>query len=153
MTTSGPKILSQSLFTQHFSTLKEPRRTTKGNFQYPLDEILFLTISSIISGWYEDWEDIIFFGENKLSWLQKFYPYQNGIPSHDVLNKLFNRLDTKEFNLCFMKWVNSIASKSDGRVIPIDGKTVRGMASQFSDSKLHIVSAFCAKNGLCLGQV
>lgn len=153
MTTSGPKILSQSLFTQHFSTLKEPRRTTKGNFQYPLDEILFLTISSIISGWYEDWEDIIFFGENKLSWLQKFYPYQNGIPSHDVLNKLFNRLDTKEFNLCFIKWVNSIASKSDGRVIPIDGKTVRGMASQFSDSKLHIVSAFCAKNGLCLGQV
>lgn len=153
MTTSGPKTLSQSLFTQHFSTLKEPRRTTKGNFQYPLDEILFLTISSIISGWYEDWEDIIFFGENNLAWLQKFYPYQNGIPSHDVLNKLFNRLDTKEFNLCFMKWVDSIASKSDGRVIPIDGKTVRGMASRFSDSKLHIVSAFCAKNGLCLGQV
>lgn len=153
MTTSGPKILSQSLFTQYFSTLKEPRRTTKGNFQYPLDEILFLTISSIISGWYEDWEDIIFFGENKLAWLRKFYPYQNGIPSHDVLNKLFNKLDTKEFNLCFMKWVDSIASKSDGRVIPIDGKTVRGMASRFSDSKLHIVSAFCAKNGLCLGQV
>jgi predicted transposase YbfD/YdcC len=153
MTTSGPGTLSQSLFTQYFSTLKEPRRTTKGNFQYPLDEILFLTISSIISGWYEEWEDIVFFGENKLAWLQKFYPYENGIPSHDVLNKLFNRLNTKEFNLCFMKWVDSIASKTDGRVIPIDGKTIRGMASRFSDSKLHIVSAFCAKNGLCLGQV
>jgi hypothetical protein len=153
MTTSGPGTLSQSLFIQHFTTLKEPRRTKKGNFQYPLEEILFLTISSIISGWYEEWEDIVFFGENKLTWLQKFYPYKNGIPSHDVLNKLFNRLDTKEFNLCFMKWVDSIASKSDGRVIPIDGKTIRGMASRFSDSKLHIVSAFCAKNGLCLGQV
>lgn len=153
MTTSGPGTLSQSLFTQYFSTLKEPRRTTKGNFQYPLEEILFLTISSIISGWYEEWEDIVFFGENKLTWLQKFYPYKNGIPSHDVLNRLFNRLDTKEFNLCFMKWVDSIASKTDGRVIPIDGKTIRGMAWRFSDSKLHIVSAFCAKNGLCLGQV
>ena len=153
MTTSGPGTLSQSVFTQYFRTLKEPRRTTKGNFQYPLDEILFLTISSIISGWYEEWEDIVFFGENKLAWLQKFYPYENGIPSHDVLNKLFNRLDTKEFNLCFMKWVDSIASKTDGRVIPIDGKTIKGMASRFSDSKLHIVSAFCAKNGLCLGQV
>lgn len=153
MTTSGPGTLSQSLFTQYFSTLKEPRRTTKGNFQYPLEEILFLTISSIISGWYEEWEDIVFFGENKLTWLQKFYPYKNGIPSHDVLNRLFNRLDTKVFNVCFMKWVDSIASKTDGRVIPIDGKTIRGMASRFSDSKLHIVSAFCAKNGLCLGQV
>ena len=153
MTTSGPGIPSQSLFTQYFITLKEPRRTTKGNFQYPLEEILFLTISSIISGWYEDWEDIIFFGENNLIWLRKFYPFENGIPSHDVLNKLFNRLNTKEFNNCFMKWVDSIASKSDGRVIAIDGKTIRGMASRFSDSKLHIVSAFCAKNELCLGQL
>lgn len=153
MTTNGPGAPSESLFTQYFSTLKEPRRTTKGNFQYPLDEILFLTISSIISGWYEEWEDISFFGENNLVWLQKFYPFENGIPSHDVLNKLFNRLNTKEFNSCFMKWVDSIALKSDGRVIAIDGKTIRGMASRFSDSKLHIVSAFCAKNELCLGQV
>lgn len=153
MTTNGPETHSQSLFTQYFSTLKEPRRTTKGNFQYPLDEILFLTISSIISGWYEDWGDISFFGKNNLVWLRKFYPFENGIPSHDVLNKVFNRLNTKEFNKCFMKWVDSIAAKSEGRVIAIDGKTIRGMASRFGDSKLHIVSAFCAKNELCLGQI
>ncbi len=153
MTTSGPRLSSQSLFTQHFKTLKEPRRTTKGNFKYPLDEILFLTISSIISGWFEEWEDIIYFGENNLTWLQKFYPFKNGIPSHDVLNRLFNRLNTKEFNTCFMKWVNSISIESDNRVVGIDGKTIRGMVSNFGDSKLHIVSAFCAKNGLSLGQI
>lgn len=153
MTTTGPEAATQTLFTEYFLTLKEPRRTTKGNFHYPLNEILFLTISSIISGWHEQWGDIVFFGENNLTWLQKFYPFENGIPSHDVLNKLFNRLNTKEFNLCFMKWIDSIVSKTDGRIIPIDGKTVKGMASRFSDSKLHIVSAFCAKNGLCLGQV
>uniref|UniRef100_UPI00404836FC ISAs1 family transposase n=1 Tax=Mariniflexile sp. TaxID=1979402 RepID=UPI00404836FC len=153
MTTNGPKTTSNSLFTQYFSTLKEPRRTTKGNFQYPLEEILFLTISSIISGWHEDWDDIIYFGENNLEWLRKFYPYKNGIPSHDVLNRLYNRLDTKEFNQCFMKWASSIATKTEGRVIPIDGKTVRGNASNLNSSKLHIVSAFCTKNALCLGQV
>ena len=153
MTTKGPGTSSQTLFTLHFSTLKEPRRTTKGNFQYPLEEILFLTISSIISGWFEEWEDIIYFGENNLTWLQKFHPYKNGIPSHDVLNKLFNRLDTEEFNNCFMKWVNSIATESDGSVVAIDGKTIRGVASNIGDSKLHIVSAFCTKNGLSLGQV
>ena len=153
MTTNGPGVPSQSLFTQHFKTLKEPRRTTNGNFKYPLEEILFLTISSIISGWFEEWEDICFFGKNNLAWLQKFYPFENGIPSHDVLNRLFNRLNTKEFNSCFMKWVNSISIESDNRVVAIDGKTIRGMASNFGDSKLHIVSAFCAKNGLSLGQV
>ena len=118
-----------------------------------MEEILFLTISSIISGWFEEWEDICFFGNNNLAWLQKFYPFENGIPSHDVLNRLFNRLNTKEFNSCFMKWVNSISIESDNRVVGIDGKTIRGMASNFGDSKLHIVSAFCAKNGLSLGQV
>ena len=50
MTTSGPGIPSNSLFTKYFSLLKEPRRTKNGNFQYPLEEILFLTISSMISG-------------------------------------------------------------------------------------------------------
>jgi predicted transposase YbfD/YdcC len=153
MTTTGPELPSKTLFTQYFKTLKEPRRNTNGNFQYPLDEILFLTISSIISGWFEEWEDVCYFGEMNLTWLRKFYPYKNGIPSHDVLNRLFNRLDVKEFNACFMKWVDSIAIQSEGRVIAFDGKTVRGMASKFSDSKLHIVSAFCAKNNLSLGQV
>jgi hypothetical protein len=148
MTTNGPETPSNSLFTQYFSTLKEPRRTTNGNFQYPLEEILFLTISSIISGWFEDWDDISYFGKTHLAWLRKFYPFANGVPSHDVLNRLFNRLNTKEFNTCFIKWVDSIAIQSEGRVIAFDGKTVRGMASKFSDSKLHIVSAFCAKNSL-----
>lgn len=153
MTAQGPETTTESLFTTHFTTLKEPRRTTNGNFKYPLDEILFLTISSIISGWFEDWEDITFFGNNHLDWLRKFYPFTNGIPSHDVLNKLFNRLDTKAFNACFMNWVNAIAVKSNGRVIPIDGKTVKGSASKYKYSKLHIVSAFCAQNKLTLGQV
>lgn len=152
MTKHGPGAPSNSLFTQHFSTLNEPRRNTKGNFKYPLEEVLFLTISSIVSGWGEEWGDIAYFGENNLVWLRKFYPFKNGTPSHDVLNRLFNRLDTKQFNSCFIKWVGSIASRSEGRVIPIDGKTIRGQASG-SDSKLHIVSAFCVENKLCLGQV
>ncbi len=153
MTTQGPETLTNTLFTIHFTDLEEPRRTTKGNFKYPLEEILFLTISSIISGWFEDWEDITYFGKTQLEWLRKFYPYKNGIPSHDVINRLFNSLDAKAFNTCFINWVDAIAVKSNGRVIPIDGKTVRGMASKYSNSKLHIVSAFCSENGLSLGQV
>jgi len=88
--------------------LKEPRRTTNGNFQYPLEEILFLTISSIISGWFEDRDEISYFGKIHLAWLRKFHPFKNGVPPHVVRNRLFNRLNTKEFNTCFIKWVDSI---------------------------------------------
>jgi predicted transposase YbfD/YdcC len=152
MTTSGPKLPKTSLFTQNFSTLTDPRRITKGNFQYPLEEILFLNISAIISG-FTQWKEIVCFGEEKIDWLRKFFAFKNGIPSHDILNGLFNRLDTKEFNNCFINWVNSIVVHSEGRVIAFDGKTIRGNASNLSDSKLHIVSAFCARNEISLGQI
>jgi predicted transposase YbfD/YdcC len=153
MTTNAAAVSSQSFFTHHFSTLQEPRRITKGNFKYPLNELLFLTISATISNYFDDWEDIIYFGEKKIDWLRKFYPYVHGIPSHDVLNRLFNRLDIDEFNRCFMSWVNSIAIQSTGRVIALDGKTVCGNASVLGDDKLHIVSAFCTKNEISIGQV
>lgn len=152
MASNDPRSSTNTLFTEHFITLKEPRRTTKGNFQYPLDEILFLTISSIIGG-FDDWDDIVYYSKLKIGWLRKFFPYENGIPSHDVLNRVFNRLDTQEFNTCFIAWVNSIATLTDGRVIALDGKTVRGSASNLGSSKLHIVSAFCTKNEMSLGQV
>ena len=152
MTTSGPELPKTSLFTENFSTLTDPRRITKGNFQYPLEEILFLNISAIISG-FTQWKEIVYFGEEKIDWLRKFFAFKNGIPSHDILNGLFNRLDTKEFNCCFINWVNSIVVHSQGRVIAFDGKTIRGNASNLSDSKLHIVSAFCARNEISLGQI
>lgn len=151
MTNSGPDSRSETLFTKHFSSLPEPRRTDRGNFKYPLEEILFLVLSSTICGYFE-WKLMVSFGKNKLEWLRKFYPYQNGIPSHDVLNDVFNRLNHKEFNKCFISWVNSIADLSQGRLVAIDGKTVRGRASQFKDLNLHIVSAFCSKNGISIGQ-
>jgi len=55
------------IFSNHFSILKYPRRITKGNFQYPLKEFLFLTISSIIS----DWEDIIYFWRKEIKLVAK----------------------------------------------------------------------------------
>lgn len=45
------------LFSRHFSSLKDPWKTSKGHFCYPLVEILFLVISAVISGM-DSWVDI-----------------------------------------------------------------------------------------------
>lgn len=50
-----------------------------------------------------------------------------------------------------MDFTQSLATK-DSRVVAIDGKTVRGVASVFGKSPLHIVSAFCKNNMLTLCQ-
>lgn len=143
---------SHPVFSKFFSSLKDPRRTTKGHHLYPLDEILFLCISSVISG-ANDWTTISLFGRTKLGWLRQYFPYKNGIPSHDVLGKVFAALEPVEFNQCFTKWVNSISELTSGEVIAIDGKTICGSDDKRTGkSALHVVSAYAAGNRLCLGQ-
>ncbi|CAN5325734.1 ISAs1-like element ISEc26 family transposase [soil metagenome] len=140
------------VFHEYFTTLEEPRRTNKGRFFYPLEEILFLSISAVVSG-SDSWTTICTFGQIKLDWLRKFYPYKNGIPSHDVLGKLFARLDDKEFAKCFSSWVNSISELTKGEVVAVDGKTIRRSGDGALDkSPLHVVSAYASGNRVCLGQ-
>ena len=121
--------------------MQDPRRTTKGNFHYPLEEILFLVIAAVLSG-VEDWTSIAFFGNTKLEWLRRFFPYKHGVPSHDVLGKLFSSLDPVRFGECFTSWVNTISNLTEGEVIAIDGKSICGSGDSGSPkSALHIVSA------------
>lgn len=141
------------LLEKYFSNLEDPRRTNKGHFYYPLNEILFLVISAVVSG-FEDWTSIQIFGNAKLDWLRRFFPYTHGIPSHDVIGKLFSRLDPIRFNECFIKWVNSISELTNGEVVAIDGKTICGSGdADMVHSAFHVVSAYAAGNRLCLGQV
>ena len=141
-----------NLFIRHFSDMKDPRRTTKGNFYYPLAEILFLVISAVISG-ANGWTSIELFGKTKLEWLRQYFPYKYGIPSHDILGELFARLDNKEFTKCFASWVNSIADLTNEEVVAIDGKTIRNSNDDTSSkSAIHLVSAYASANRICLGQ-
>lgn len=140
------------VFSHYFSGMEDPRRTNKGHHLYPLEEILFLSISAVISGM-DDWTSICMFGQLKLSWLRQYLPYKRGIPSHDVLGKVFAALDPVRFSACFRDWVNSIAELTGGEVVAIDGKTICGSGDNLSGrSALHVVSAYASGNRLCLGQ-
>ncbi len=153
MTFSNPKNPKNfPVFHEYFTSLEEPRRTGKGRFFYPLEEILFLSISAVVSG-SDSWTTICLFGEIKLDWLRKFYPFKYGIPSHDVLGKVFARLDDKEFAKCFSNWVNSISELTKGEVVAVDGKTIRRSGDgSLGKSPLHVVSAYASGNRVCLGQ-
>ena len=135
-----------------FHSLKDPRRTSKGHFYYPMDEILFLVIVSVLCG-ADSWVSISLFGKTKTGWLRQFLPYSNGIPSHDVLGKVFALIDPVQFNVCFMDWVNSISELTQGEVVAIDGKSLRGSGDKaIGRPVFHLVSAYAAGNRPCLGQ-
>ena len=140
------------LFTKSFETLPEPRRTNKGNFRYPLTEIIFLVISAVISS-ANDWSSIATFGKSQLDWLRRFFPYKNGTPSHDILGELFASIDHDKFNECFVDWIKSVQDIVEESVIAIDGKRLRGSYDKGSSkAAIHMVSAFAAENCICLGQ-
>ncbi|CAD5287542.1 transposase [Imperialibacter sp. EC-SDR9] len=133
--------------------MKDPRRTSKGNLKHSLIDILFLVVSAVVSGC-NDWESIEVFGESQLEWLRKFYPYKHGIPSHDTMNRVFSALDPKVFGEKFIEWTQQVCKLTEGELVAIDGKTIRrSYDSHREQAAFHVVSAYAAKNRICLGQV
>lgn len=134
----------------HFIHIRDPRvdRTKR----YPLIEILFLVISAAVSGC-EGWKSIQDFGVMKLDWLRRFLPYASGIPVDDTIARVMRRLDTKQFQHCFINWMQGVTQATDGEVVAIDGKTLRRSYDKASSkSAIHMVSAWCSANGVVLGQ-
>ncbi len=77
----------QNTIIEAFGEIDDPRRERKK--LYSLIEIIFLTITAVVSG-ADFFTEIAEFGENNLDWLRKYLPYKNGIPSHDCLGYFFH---------------------------------------------------------------
>lgn len=111
-----------------------------------------MTVCAVISG-ADDWIEVVNYANSKQKWLESFLELPGGIPSHDTFARLFSMINAEQFGECFLTWVSSVAKQVDGRVVPIDGKTLRRSHDGKPSSALHVVSAFCAENRLVLGQV
>ena len=119
---------------------------------HPLPTIVGITISAVICG-AEDWYDVEDYGLEKQTWLGQFLDVTNGIPSHDTFNLFFRMADTGALEQCFEKWVAEVVSLTEGRIISIDGKTLRGSSPGGEQgSFIHMVSAWCSENHLVLAQ-
>ena len=137
-------------FSNCFSNIKDPR--VEGRTDYPVIEIIFLCISSIICGM-DGWEDIEEFGQHNLDWLKRFFPFEKGIPRHDTIARVISRLSPKGLQDSFVSWVQSISNLTDGEVIAIDGKRARRSYDKKNNkSAIHMVSAWACTNGIVLGQ-
>ena len=101
-----------------FGQMDDPRRTDKGNLKHKLVDIIFLVVSAVVSGC-NDWETIEVFGESQIEWLRKYYPFKNGIPSHDTMNRVFSSLESDVFGDRFIKWTQEICDLSTAYYIMI----------------------------------
>lgn len=143
--------MSIDAFSKHFAELQDPRQTAK--VAYPLFDVLFLTLCAVIGG-AEGWQDIEDFGDAHLDWFQKRQLFLNGMPVDDTIARVISRLDPLQFQHCFLSWMTSVSQRSNGDVIALDGKVLRGSYHRDDRaSAIHMVSAFACANGVVLGQV
>jgi hypothetical protein len=89
-------------FIEHFSDLKDLRDDK--NKRHQLMDILFLVIAAVISG-AEGWEAIETFGKAKLDWLRTYFPFANGVPSHECIRMVLISLSPKALQGCFARWL------------------------------------------------
>ncbi len=135
----------------HISILHDFRQSWK--ISYRLSDILFLTIVAVIGG-AEGWEEIEDFGEDHLDWLRLYGDFESGIPSHHTIARVMSTISGKQLQKVFIQWMQDCHTLTDGAVVAIDGKSLRGTYDKTKrDTAIHMVSAFCAGNQVVLGQL
>ena len=136
-------------FLSYFSKLEDPR--IDRHKLYSLNEILFATLCGVLCG-AEGWEDLELFCKSKISFLKKYLPFKNGVPSHDTFSRVFSRLNPKQFKESFMNWVGSLQEEIP-ELVALDGKKIRRSFDKAKNKKaLYMVSAFATESNIVLGQ-
>jgi predicted transposase YbfD/YdcC len=131
--------------------MPEPRRS---NCRHQLIDILTIALFAVICG-ADGWVAVAAYGRAKSGWLKTFLELPHGIPSHDTFGDVFCRLDPDAFERCFREWMASMVKCSGGKLVAIDGKSLRRSFERGWDKSgmAHMVSAFVQANRMVFAQV
>ena len=111
--------------------------------------VLFATLSNV-----DGWEEMEYFAQYQEKYLRRYIGLENGIPSHDTIQRVMGMISPDILQQLYQKW-QELLNREEGeklkKIICIDGKTMRGNKRKDSQPS-HIVSAWCREDGFCLGQ-
>lgn len=145
------KVSAVAPLIQVFSGLKDPRSTKSR--KHPLVNIIVIAICSCLCG-ADNWVATELWAKSNRKWLAGFLNMSTGVPSHDTLGRVFSILEPTAFQNAFAMWVQGLEVDVEGKVIAIDGKTLRRSHDRAKgNNAIHVVNAWCTEVGIALGQV
>lgn len=140
-----------TLFEEHFADLPDPR--VERTRLHDLLDILAIALCAVIAG-ADGWDGMADFGRAKEAWFRRFLRLPNGIPCGDTFRRVLARLEPEAFGRCFTAWMRALAGSTEGKLVALDGKTMRRAFDTATGAPaLHAVSAWAAENCLVLGQL
>lgn len=135
----------------HFQIIKDYRQESK--VEHKLSDIILLTICGVLSG-HDGWDGIIDFGNARLDFLKRYGHFEAGIPSADTLSRVMGMINPVALQRSFIAWMKDCHTLTDGEVIAIDGKTLRGSYDRSKGKgTIHMVNAFATANRMSIGQL
>lgn len=130
-----------------FQEVEDPR--VEDNQKYRLVDLLIIIVCAILAG-ANTITDIHAYAQVKVGMFQQFLQMST-TPSYDVFWWLLTRLNPRQIEGCFVRWIQSLPDEDKNRLIAIDGKYLRGASSR--GRQVHLVSAWDSHRSLLLGQV
>jgi predicted transposase YbfD/YdcC len=133
------------------SQVTDPRRH---NRLHPLPQMIVMALIAILCG-ADGWDDVADFCLVREGWFKVLLALPRGIPSHDTFGRVFARLDPLQLEEVLRQWMNALNIASGGKLIAIDGKSLRRSFEHAWDASgmAHVVSAFASENRLVLAQL
>ena len=92
------KLTKEDTLIGYIGKLDDPRAPY--NQKHKFIDIVTITILGTLCG-ADSWNEIEEWGEANEEWLEKFLDLDNGIPSHDTINRVFQMIDTDKFHEIF----------------------------------------------------
>ncbi|QDU90493.1 Transposase DDE domain protein [Pirellulimonas nuda] len=146
------KTASPSSLLKHLESLPDPRH--QRNRKHLLVDVVAIAVCGVLVGC-DGPTAIRLWAEQREDWLRGFLALPAGLPSKDCLRRVLSRLKPDAFAKCFAQWVaEGLARDGEGRLIAIDGKTLRRSHDKKNAlGPLHVVSAWASEAGFSLGQL
>ncbi len=137
---------------KHLESLPDPR--SERNRKHLLVDVVAIAVCGVLVGC-DGPTAIRLWAEQREEWLRGFLTLPEGLPSKDCLWRVLSRLKPDAFARCFTAWVaESLSTDEGGRLIAVDGKTLRRSHDKKNHlGALHVVSAWASETGISLGQL
>ena len=119
---------------------------------HKLSDIIGISLFAMIAN-ANDPEEIEMFSRVHESFLREYFVLENGIPSHDTIERAFEMISPEYLSGLqhrFNEMLNSDEGDKIRKILALDGKTQRGNKSDDQEAN-HIVSCV-DEDGFCLGQ-
>ena len=106
-----------------FDFIEVPR---SGNAtRHPFGSILFIALCAMLCGM-DHCEDFVRFAKAREDWLKKWIALPHGIPCGNTFLRVFAAIDPAACTECLTALVTRICPELAGKLVAIDGKTLRG---------------------------